>query len=47
MQLGSFGGTYFRDIVSAVTNKKHKGCDVIKEYPKDWFKGIDVATMVC
>jgi len=47
MQLGSFGGTYFRDIVSAVTNKKHKGRDVIKEYPKDWFKGIDVATLVC
>lgn len=37
---GSFGGTYFRDIESAVTNKKYKGEDVISEFPKSWFKGL-------
>lgn len=47
MQLGSFGGTYFRDIVSAVTGKRYKGRDVIKEFPKDWYKGLDLDTAVC
>ena len=31
LQMGSFGGTYFRDISSSVTNKKYKGKDVISE----------------
>jgi hypothetical protein len=47
MQLGSFGGTYFRDIVSAVTGVRYKGRDVIKEFPKDWFKGLDLDLGVC
>lgn len=38
---GSFGGTYFRDIESGVTNQKYKGKDVISEFPKSWFKGLN------
>jgi hypothetical protein len=30
LQLGSFGGTYFRDIHSTVTNKSYKGKEVIQ-----------------
>jgi len=37
IQKGSFGGTYFRDIKSSVTNKKYK--DSWKEFPKSWFTG--------
>lgn len=44
--LGSFGGTYFRDIVSAVTGTKYKGLEVIREFPADWFKGVDLGTRV-
>lgn len=47
MQLGSFGGTYFRDIASAVTGKSHKGRDAIKRFPKDWFAGLNFDTQVC
>jgi len=47
MQLGSFGGTYFRDIVSGVTGRKYRGEDVIREFPRSWFKGLDFSTMVC
>jgi len=47
MQLGSFGGTYYRDIKSAVTGKAYKGRQVIKEFPKDWFKGLNVDAAVC
>lgn len=42
LRMGSFGGTYFRDIQSDVTGKKHSGKVAIKEYPKDWFKGITI-----
>lgn len=41
-KLGSFGGTYFRDIHSDITGKSYKGKTVIKKYPSDWFKGLDV-----
>jgi len=47
MQLGSFGGTYYRDIVSAVTGQTYKGTQVIKEFPKDWFTGLKLETVVC
>lgn len=47
LQLGSFGGTYFRDIVSAVTGEKHSGLQVIKEFPKDWFEGLKLDGFVC
>ena len=46
LKLGSFGGTYFRDIYSSVTNKNYKGKNVIKKYPKEWFKGIDIEKKV-
>jgi hypothetical protein len=40
LQSGSFGGTYFRDISSAVTGVHYKGKQVIKEFPDDWFEGL-------
>jgi len=36
--LGSFGGTYWRPIYSAVTKKKYKNSH--KKYPKSWWKNI-------
>lgn len=39
-QMGSFGGTYFRDIKSAVTGQSYKGLEVIREFPADWFAGL-------
>jgi len=47
LQLGSFGGTYYRDIVSAVTGKSYRGHAVVKEFPKDWFKDMDCQSVVC
>jgi hypothetical protein len=47
LQLGSFGGTYFRDIISAVTGDKYKGRDVVKEFPQDWFEGLDLDVVIC
>lgn len=40
LQLGSFGGTYFRPIQSAVTGCTY-GDDVWKELPVAWLKGLD------
>ena len=45
-EMGSFGGTYYRPIYSSITNKNYKSKDVIKEYPKSWFKNVDIDTMV-
>ena len=44
MQLGSFGGTYFRPIKSSVTRKSYK--DVWQEFPSDWFQGLDIQLQV-
>mmetsp|Transcript_50493 Transcript_50493/g.68664 ORF Transcript_50493/g.68664 Transcript_50493/m.68664 type:complete len:273 (-) Transcript_50493:293-1111(-) len=44
MQMGSFGGTYFRPIMSAVTNTTYK--DAHKEFPADWFKGLNIKKQV-
>lgn len=44
LQSGAFGGTYFRPIVSAVTGEKLK--NVHKEFPNDWFEGLDMAKQV-
>ncbi|CAK9037676.1 unnamed protein product [Durusdinium trenchii] len=44
LHLGAFGGTYFRDIDSAVTGKRHK--DAWKELPKSWLKGLDIRRQV-
>jgi hypothetical protein len=40
IQFGSFGGTYFRSIMSGITGKIYK--DVWKEFPKDWFRNLDI-----
>jgi len=42
MQRGSFGGTYFRSIYSSVTGVKYDGAEVIKEFPLDWFEGLNL-----
>ena len=44
--MGAFGGTYFRPIYSSITNKNYKSKDVIKEYPKSWFRGLNIDTMI-
>lgn len=44
LQLGSFGGTYFRPIKSGVTSLSYK--DVWKELPADWLVGLDIKKMV-
>merc|ERR1712032_147769 len=42
MRSGSFGGTYFRPIVSAVTNMKYKSSDVLNEsVQKEWIDGLN------
>jgi len=45
LQMGSFGGTYFRPIYSSVTKQKY-GSEVWEELPKDWLEGLDVRTKV-
>jgi len=45
LQLGSFGGTYFRPIYSSVTKQKY-GSEVWKELPEDWLQGLNVRTQV-
>ncbi len=44
LQMGSFGGTYFRPIYSSITNKNYK--NVYKEFPPSWFKGLDIEKQV-
>ncbi len=44
IQMGSFGGTYFRPIHSSVTGKDYK--NVYKEFPSNWFSGLDIDKMV-
>lgn len=46
MRAGSFGGTYFRSIVSAVTNVRYSGQDVLKDTcPKEWISGIPLSNL--
>lgn len=44
LQMGSFGGTYFRPIVSGVTGESLKNQH--KEFPADWFDGLDIKKQV-
>lgn len=44
LQLGSFGGTYFRSITSGVTHEMYH--DVWKEFPSDWFEGLNTKTQI-
>jgi len=46
LQMGSFGGTYFRPIYSGVTKKSYTAAEVTKEYPKEWFKGLNMKKQV-
>ena len=46
LQLGSFGGTYFRSITSSVTGERYKAKEVLAEFPKKWFDGLDIKTQV-
>ena len=39
-QLGSFGGTYWREIYSCVTNNCYKNKH--KKYPSHWWKGLPI-----
>ena len=43
---GAYGGTYYRPIDSSVTDTKYTSPSVIREYPKSWWRGIDVARTV-
>ena len=45
LQMGSFGGTYFRPIYSSVTKQKY-GKEVWQELPSDWLAGLDIRTRV-
>ena len=45
LQMGSFGGTYFRPIYSSVTKQKY-GKEVWQELPTNWLEGLDVRTRV-
>lgn len=44
LHAGAFGGTYFRDIDSAVTGKHHR--DAWAELPKSWLRGLDIKSQV-
>ena len=44
IHLGSFGGTYFRPILSGITGKVYQS--VWKEFPDEWFEGIDIQKYV-
>jgi len=45
LQMGSFGGTYFRPIYSSVTKTKY-GKEVWQELPQSWLEGLDIRTQV-
>ena len=44
LRKGSFGGTYFRNIYSQVVGKKLENQHL--EYPKAWFKDLDITNMI-
>jgi hypothetical protein len=45
LQMGSFGGTYFRSIYSSITKHTYKS-DQWQEFPDDWFVGLNIAKQV-
>lgn len=45
LQMGSFGGTYFRPIYSSVTKTKYQN-QAWQELPKDWLEGLNIKTQV-
>jgi hypothetical protein len=47
LQGGAFGGTYFRSLVSAVTNQTYVGRDVLADsVDPSWITGLDEATLL-
>ena len=44
LQSGAFGGTYYRDIHSAVTGKDYS--DAWREFPEEWFSGLNIKQQV-
>ena len=43
LRAGSFGGTYFRPIISAVTNVSYNAAGVLKDtLPKEWIHGLSM-----
>ena len=47
LRAGAFGGTYFRSIVSAVTNTKYHGVTALHDtVDTQWITGLDVGTML-
>lgn len=47
LRAGSFGGTYFRPIISAVTNIHYKAQDVLNNtVEKEWIEGLPVDKLV-
>lgn len=47
LRAGSFGGTYFRPITSAVTNVRYNAKDVLKDTVEpSWIKGLDQKTLL-
>ena len=47
LQLGAFGGTYFRDIWSGTTQSVIVGKTVVQELPKAWWASLDMSTQLC
>jgi hypothetical protein len=45
LQMGSFGGTYFRPIKSGCTGLAY-GKEVWQELPEDWLKGLNISKQV-
>ena len=46
LQMGAFGGTYFRPIHSSVTDKDYTPSEAMRGLPKSWFEGIDLKTKI-
>mmetsp|Transcript_5964 Transcript_5964/g.12600 ORF Transcript_5964/g.12600 Transcript_5964/m.12600 type:complete len:304 (-) Transcript_5964:1116-2027(-) len=46
LQLGSFGGTYFRPIYSGITGQHYDGTTQAREFPQEWYDGLDLRTRV-
>jgi len=47
LRFGSFGGTYFRPIVSAVTNVKYAPADVLRDSVKpEWIRGLNASKLL-
>ena len=47
LRSGSFGGTYFRSITSAVTNVHYKAEEVLQEtLPPEWIAGLPKSSLI-